>query len=1067
MAMAQTRTITGRVVSADDNMGIPFANVMARGTTVGVISDLEGNYSIDVPEGTTHLEFSFVGFRTEIREIGALRTIDVMLASDAIGLDEVVVVGYGTVRRSHLTGSVSRIDGEALRDAPVSRLDQALIGRIAGVTISTTTSEAGADPVIRVRGMSSISAGGAPLIVVDGVPMPDAFSVIDPQDVESIDILKDAASTAIYGSRGANGVILITTRRGEIARPRYSFSMTQGLRWAYQRNDRLTYTEYVTKLFRERDLQRADPLFVMENVTPDANGFRNPNSIQIRNINHMTAAYILENHILGFSTDAEDWVLRNAAWNSTYNLSVSGGTRELQYLLSANISNDQGIMRDSEFNRIGLRARVDARLSDHVRVGVNLNPNFSQRQMPSMQLENFTRWPASMPVFHTEETAALTGRPVGSYAHPQDFTPGLFYEGVMPDGTVSFTNTGRPFGSGDLSPFWRLNNREMSRRDYRIPVSAYIDISLLEGLSFRSTQSFNLHFGDETLWDSRGRDAFGNPNRGVFITRQRVDFLTENIFTFDRTINNVHAINIIGGVTYQRVNFQHSRMEGENFPSDNIRTLNHATDIVRTGTWTRIEPAAILASYLARGTYAFRDRYLASASIRTDGSSRFGPDNRWGWFPAFSVGWRICQEDFMIPTRDWLDQLRVRISWGITGNDDIAALAFENLLLSSDYELGGGIHSGLGPYGSAIGNPRIGWEQTREWNYGLDVSFFHGRVGLSLDYYYAITDGLLLQQPTMSFTGSNVFWNNIGAVRNRGFEVEIQSVNVSQRNFRWASSFNFSTNQNKLLSLGGELRILNATPNFDRYVSIVGQVPIQFYGFRTDGVWRSQAEIDAAIAAGRVVNTSSVSDVPGGFRVVDANGNLITVIDDNSRTTLGNPFPRFTWGINNTFSAFGFDLSFLVNGVQGLSIYNDDGRYVENLRTARRWVENRWVSPNNPGDGRTPNHESGSGVANVGMTDWVVQNGSYIALRNVTLGYTLPREIAQRFSLRSVRFHVSAENLLYIWNIGMRGTTPYKGINPEARSGTGGRGANPLIDGFQRGGFPIQSSIVFGLNINF
>ncbi|MCL2412522.1 MAG: TonB-dependent receptor [Bacteroidales bacterium] len=1073
MAMSQTRTITGRVVSADDNMGIPFANVMARGTTIGVISDLEGHYSIDVPENVTHLEFSFLGFRSEIREIGANRTIDVTLSSDVVGLDEVVVVGFGTQRRSHLTGAVARVSEEQLRDAPVSRLDQALIGRVAGLNVSTTSSEAGADPVIRVRGISSISAGSAPLVVVDGVPMADGLSFIDPQDVESIDILKDAASTAIFGSRGANGVILITTRRGEVARPRYSFSMTQGFRWAYQTNDRLTYTEYVTKLFRERDLRRIDPQFIMEadrvlsiSNWPDANGFRDPNRIQISNVHNMTSAYILENHIVGFATDAEDWVLRNAAWNQSYNLSVSGGTRELRYLLSANISNDQGIMRNSDFNRIGLRARIDARLSNHVTVGVNLNPNFSERQMPYQQLQDFTRWWSMIPIFHTEATAAFTGQPVGSYAHPAHFPTGLLYEGVMPDGSVGSTVSGRPSSSGQLSPFWRFDNGYLSRRDYRIPASAYIEITFLEGLSFRSTQSIFAHFGDQTDWRNRGWEP-GADNRGIFLTRQRIEFLSENIMTFNRTINRVHDINVVAGVTYQRINFQESRIEGWNFPSDNVRTLNQATRRDPAGTWTRRNPASILASYLARGTYAFRDRYLASASIRADGSSRFGPENRWGWFPALSVGWRICQEDFMLPTREWLDQLRVRVSWGITGNDDIAALAFENLLLTSNYELGSTIQPGVGPYAHAIGNPRIGWEQTSEWNYGLDVSFFQGRIGFSLDYYYAITDGLLLQQPTMSFTGSNVFWNNIGAVRNRGVEVELQTVNVSQRNFRWSTSLNFSTNQNKLLSLGGELLIPITTGDFDQYRSIVGQTPIQFFGFRTDGVWRSQAEIDAAVAAGRnTEGTSLVNDVPGGLRVTDANGNINVVIDNNSRTTLGNPFPRFTWGINNSFSGWGFDLSFLLQGVQGLSIYNDDVRYNENMRTSRRMVENRWISPNNPGDGLTPNFETGTGVHQA-MTDWAIQNGSFIALRNVTLGYTLPRQIAQRFSLRSVRVHVSAENLLYLWNIGHNSVTPYMGINPEARAGVGGRGANPLIDGFQRGAFPIQSSLIFGLNINF
>jgi len=1068
--MAQSRTITGRVLSADDNFGIPFASVVVQGTTTGTVTDLDGNFSFAVPDDATHLVFSFMGFQTRVIEIGAQRTIDVMLSSDAIGLDEVVVVGFGTQRRSHLTGSVARVGEEMLRDAPVTRLDQALIGRVAGMTVSTTSSEAGADPVIRVRGISSISAGSAPLVVVDGVPMQDGLSFIDPQDVESVDILKDAASTAIFGSRGANGVILITTRRGEVARPRYSFSMTQGFRWAYQVNDRLTYTEYVTKLFRERDLRRRDPQFVLDHVAPDDNGFRNPNLINISSMHNMMANYILENHIVGHATDAEAWVLRNRAWNQTYNFSVSGGTRELQYLISANFSTDQGIMRDSEFNRIGLRARIDANLSPNVQVGVNLNPNFSERHMPYVQLHDFTRWWSPIPIFHNEASAAFTGQTVGSYAHPYHFGAGLLYEGMLPDGTIGFTNTGRPTASAQLSPFWRFDNGFHSRRDYRLPASAYLDISFLEGLSFRTTQSIFIHVGDETDWRNRGWEP-GSENRGIFSTRQRVEFLSENILTFDRTINNVHAVNVIAGVTYQRTNFQYSRIEGWNFPSDNIRTLNQATRIDPVGTWTRINPSSILASYLARGTYAFRDRYLASASIRADGSSRFGPENRWGWFPAFSVGWRICQEDFMADTRAWLDQLRIRASWGITGNDDIAALAFENLLLTANYELGGAVQPGIGPYSNVIGNPRIGWEQTEEWNFGLDVSVFEGRVGVSVDYYYAITDGLLLMQPTMGFTGSNVFWNNVGAVRNRGVEIELTTVNINQRNFRWMSSFNFSANRNKLLSLGGEMRIHNTTENFDQYVAIVGQVPIQFYGFRTDGVWRSQAEIDAAVAAGRVVNTSLVRDIPGGFRVVDPNGNLHAVIDNNSRTTLGNPFPRFTWGMNNTFRVHDFELSFLLQGVQGLSIYNDDGRYNENMRTARRWVENRWISPNNPGDGRTPNFETGMGTGGTGVhqaaTDWLVQNGSFLALRNVTLGYTLPRDFAQRLRLRSVRVHVSAENLLYLWNIGHNNVARYKGINPEARSGTGGRGGNPLIDGFQRGGFPIQSSLVFGVNVNF
>jgi TonB-linked SusC/RagA family outer membrane protein len=803
----------------------------------------------------------------------------------------------------------------------------------------------------------------------------------------------------------------------------------------------------------------------MENIVPpEGSSFRDPNRIVINNINNMTAAWILENHIVGYATDAEDWVLRNLAYNNTWNMSVSGGTREVRYLVSANYSNDQGIMRNSDFNRIGLRARIDATLSPNVRVGVNINPNFSESQRPYLQLQDFTRWWSMIPIRHNEASAAFTGRPVGSYAHPACFPRGLLYEGIMPDGSVALTNTGIPSSSGQLSPFWRFDNGYRSNRNYRVTASAYVDVSFLKDFTFRSTQSFVVNNRDDKDWRNTGYDP-GSQNRGIFSTRQQVDFLTENILSYNKTVNRHHAVNVIGGVTYQSIRIQASRMEGHNLPSDNVRTLNQAARIDPAGTWTRIEPASILASYLSRATYAFRDKYLASASVRTDGSSRFGPDNRWGWFPAVSAGWRISEEDFMLPTRNWLDQVKFRVSWGITGNDDIAALAYENLLLIANYELGNTVQPGVGPYANIVGNPRIGWERTREWNYGLDVSMFNGRLGLTLDYYYALTDGLLLRQPTMSFTGSNTYWNNIGAVRNRGVELELSTVNISQRNFRWSTAFNISANRNRLLSLGGELQILNHGDNFDRYVSIVGQVPIQFYGFKTDGVWRSQAEIDAAVAAGRRISTSQVADLPGGLRVVDANGNVNVVIDDNSRTILGNPFPNFTWGINNTFTGRGFDLSFLVNGVQGLSLYNDDGRYNENMRTARQWVENRWISPNNPGDGKTPNFETGVGVHQA-STDWVIQNGSYIALRNITVGYTLPRQLATKLKIRSVRAFVSIENCLYLWNIGNKDVARYKGINPEART-TSGTYSNPLISGFQRGGFPIQSSYVLGLNINF
>ncbi|MDR1974954.1 MAG: TonB-dependent receptor [Bacteroidales bacterium] len=1055
-AQTQNRTLTGRVVSANDNMGIPFANVLVKGTSTNSATDVNGNFSIEVPADAKQLEVSFLGFKTSVIDITGSSSYTITMKEDAQNLDEVVVIGYGTQRKSHLTGSISKINDNEIKELPVSMLGQALIGKVAGLNISNITSEAGVTPSIRIRGVGSITASSEPLVVVDGVPIQDGLNFVEASDVESVEILKDAASTAIYGSRGANGVILVTTKGGQVAKPKYTFTTTQGYRRPYKLNERYTYTEYVNQLYRERDLRRNDPQYLEEN------GYTSPEQVQITNQKNMNAAYILENQIVGFATNWEELSMRDFAYNGSYQLSVSGGTKDVKYYISGNYSSDEGIMVHSQYDKISFRAKIDATLSKYVKVGVNLNPSYSKRERPFRQQTDYTRWWSCFPVYHTQETVDFLAQQgifvnVGDYTQAQDFA-GLLFTGTTVDGEY-WSDIGTISTTKNTQPAWINNNGKRLQDDYRLQSSAYVDVNIYKGLTFRSTNSVYVSYLNYSEFKRTDLTKIPEMNQATERTGLTVNFLTENLLHYNTIIKKHHNISAVAGITYQTINYKRSQIVGQNFPTENIQSLNQATEILPDQTWTVIDPARTLASYLARANYAYRDKYLFSASIRADGSSRFGPENKWGWFPSVSVGWRLSEEDFIASQKAWLDQLKLRVSWGLTGNDDIAALAYEDIISSANYELGDGdVVPGMSPTDDALGNAWIGWEQTSEWNAGFDFSVFGGRIGLTGDFYYAITDGLLLKQTSMAFTGHNLFWNNIGTVRNKGLEFELSTVNVDMKNFKWKTSFNISHNSPRLLGLGGETQLINQGENFDEYISLIGEKPIQYYGYKTDGVWISMAEINEARANG-LTSTLSNYFIPGGLKIVDVHEDGI--INELDRTTIGDPYPDFIWSITNSFSFFGVDISIMLQGVQGVEIYNDDGRYNENVRTSATWnTPDRWVSPNNPGDGYTPFEYNGF---QKGSTDYVIENGSFLSIRNITVGYTLPSKYLKKIPVKGFRIYLTAENPLYVWNIGNKDVQKYRGINPEARKSND----NPLMDGLQNGSFAIQSSYAVGISLTF
>lgn len=1045
-ALAQGKNISGIVISTEDNKPLQGVTVQVKGTSRTALTDVNGRYRIDAAPGDVLL-FSYVGFLALEKTVGDETTLNMNLAPDIKSSNEVVVIGYGTVKKSSVTGAVAKYKNERLDEIPVSRLDQALQGKMAGVQIQNLTSEAGAAPKISIRGISSINAGPNPLVVVDGHPVPDGLAFVNPADVESVEVLKDAASAAIYGSRGASGVILITTKSGVADKPKYSLKLSSGVRSPFKIHPIMNVSRYTELMFREAEMRAKDP------------------SVPVNQQNLITAPeramYVIENQLLGgISTDWQDEALRNSNITNLQ-FGVSGGKKEVKYYISGSYQKDDAMIYNSSFDRATLRTKFDIQLSNRIKINLNLNPSFTTRERPAVNYTDFYRFYSYIPVRHNAQTAAFVSQvPQWGGIRPGDFAQARHfnnrvYSGTMPDG--SLWNSGSaviPFNTQNNTPKSIMDTRSITADEYRLLSSGDITVKLAEGLELKSLVSAYVSYTESEDFAQRNNTADGQVNRGVFGKLTNTDLLNENTINYNKKYRK-HNFGVLAGFTAQKTIIEQSQAAGTEFPSDEIRTLNTALLIEPANTFTLKNRIGLL-SYLGRFSYSFDEKYIFSASYRTDGSSYFAPGRKWGSFPSVSAGWVVSREKFMDKV-NWINQLKLRASYGATGNNSIVEFAWLDLLFPDNYSFGtgtGNIASGVALSPTILSNPDITWERSFATNLGIDVSFLNNKFSLSADYFVTQTDKLLLQQAAMGFTGVNQTWNNIGKLRNRGLEIEITTNNFSRKNFKWKTSANFSITRNKLLDLGGEAFQLNFGERNEIYRAAVGNPLVQFFGYKTDGVWISQAQVDSARAVDRGTTLSNYF-VPGGLRLVDVNDD--GKIDPNDRTLIGNPIPEFSWGITNNITWKSFDLSFLFQGVQGVDIINGDANYNESRRINETYVKNRWVSPLFPGDGKTPYFTNGF---NWMLTDYVVEDGSYICLREVTLGYTLPKKLAQRVKLGSLRFYCSGQNL-HMWM-----AKNYRGLNPEARL-TSGPYASPLILGYQRGVFPLARTVVFGLDINF
>lgn len=1053
--IAQIAIVKGTISDSKGDV-IIGASIFLKGTSNGTISDLQGNFSLKINDLKKDvLTVSYIGYKTETVQILGKTNLNISLQESAINLDEVVAIGYGSSKKSHLTGSVGKLTGENILDVPTSDITTAIQGRISGVSINNTTSEVGVTPQIRIRGIGSISADATPLIVVDGFPVDGGLETLNPNDVVSIEVLKDASSAAIYGSRAANGVILVTTKSGDVEKPTYSIKVYGGYKSALKLHEMMNYSEFVDNV--------CTPLWNANNTAATSR------------YSYLAAAWLEKQ--LG-ETDWQKLGLQNA---NTLNgqFSVSGGKDATKYFVSVGYIKDDGLVAQNFSDKFSGRIKLDTKLSNKINFGVNINATLGSSSRPRNNYIDFARFPTWIPVRHNEFTSTLTGAKNGAYAQPRDFniSSAIYPIGLVQDENENWiagidengnqTKVGaNPYNSQNNNPISILDGYYQEAKSYQGLGSAYLNWNLLKGLTLKTSNGFNLRYQTNLRYIYANASKDGESNSSTQSGVLTSNWLSENTLNYKTSLNE-HDIDFLAGFTAEQTIINTMLLYGLGFPSDYIYTSNAATSFGlldsngNMATGSRRDSKSMV-SLLGRVNYSYANKYLASIAFRTDGCSLFGEKKRWASFPSVSLGWRITEEAF-IKNIKWISNMKLRGGYGITGNNKIPYNANTNLYSGSNYSLGtgtGSITTGLANNSNVYGNESLTWEQTEEWNLGLDFGIVKNRISLSTDVYYSKTHALLFKRPLQSYTGFTQSWANIGRVMNKGVEITLETNNIATKRIKWNTNLNFSITKNMLLELGGEKQIITTGYSGERYINRVGNPVIQFYGYKTKGVIK--AVQDETTGNYQTPNGtaywSNVYTQPGYLDIEDQDANGI--IDERDLTVIGDPYSDFTYGITNTFKIMGIDASFLIQGVQGGQLINAEMTYNDMYRRNKRYhPELSWMSNTAQGDGIHPNVLSGIAGANWIYTDYVVQDASYACLRNVTIGYALNKKTTKKLGVSKFRIYATANNLLYWMDNG------YLGINPEYRN-TNSPYDSPLVAGYQRGSFPVVSTYTFGFDIN-
>lgn len=1029
----QPVTITGKVtdVEGDPMIGV---TVMVKGTSQGTITNSEGIYSLSNVSDDAILRFSFVGYSAQEVEVNNRTKINITLTEDALALDEIVVIGYGTQQRRDITGSVASVSAEELENISSADFTRALAGQMPGVQVIQSTGAPGGGVVIRVRGTGSISAGNDPLYVVDGVPVNNAnsslaqgsgpdqpvnpLSTLNPDDIASLEVLKDASATAIYGSRGSNGVILITTKRGQAGEPTVRYNVTTGLQQVEKKIDLLNEREVAEFWIEARTNSWVD------------NGGSPDDPFDERPGRYSVPPEYRNPEELGEGTNWQDEIFRTA-YMQNHQLSVSGGNKDARYYVSGNFADEQGIIINSGFKRYSFRTNLDAELSDNVRIGLNFNPSFAEHDRVNAE-GHFAAFDGGV------ISTALTMVPSIS---PQQ----------LPDGTYENMAGFWPAAVGLANPV-ALTKVKHDLTHLELISNAFAEWDIIDNLTLKTSIGVNVSSFNAESFHPSNISQNNNPapiipfgNEGKTELRS---WISETTIDYPFNIGDNNSFSLLLGNTIQMNTLDVLQAFASNYPNNLVETVN--AGIITDVTSTQNESS--LLSYFGRLNYEFDEKYLLTAHLRTDGASNFGEENRWGVFPSLSVGWRISEELFM-NTLSTISNLKLKASYGLTGNNSIGNYGAIGLLGITNYVLGesGSVVSGLSP--STFSNPQLGWEKTRELNTGLELGLLENRLFLSAEYYSKLTTDLLLNVNIPTTTGFSSALQNIGEVENKGWEFMLSTHNLTG-SFRWETDLNMTFLNNEVLALGpsGDPIISpGGMPSSRTHITQIGQPIGSFFGYVMEGVFVDQDDVDA--------NPQNRFDEarPGDAKFKDMNGDGELTTDD--RTVLGNAIPDFTYGINNTFSYANFKLTVLLQGVSGGEILDLKG-WIANMASNGNQLQhnwnNRWKSPEEPGNGKVFRAMRDNSNRSTSLSSMDVHDASYLRIRNIRLDYQLPRKLFGGLISNTIAY-LSIQNVYTF--------TKYDkfGYNPE----TSVNGGNALTPGTDFGGYPLTRVFTIGLNVEF
>jgi TonB-linked SusC/RagA family outer membrane protein len=976
----QELNISGTVLDSK-NDPVVGATVLVKGTTNGTTTGINGDYNIAASPDAT-LVFSFLGMAAHEEPVSGRGRVDVVMGENVQAIEDVVVVGYGTVRRKDLTGAIASVGGKTLNDRAVNSVGQALQGRMAGVYIVDNGNPHN-NVSLKIRGLGTVNDSD-PLYVIDGVPATLGLNSINNEDIASVDVLKDASATAIYGSRGANGVVIITTKRGH-GDGTLNIKANYGISQATNVPSFLNAAQYAS---------------LNNQMLTEAGIATNPDWA--------------DPELLGAGTDWVNAMLRTAHTQS-YTLSYSGGSDKSNYYVSGGYTNQEGIVQSVGFQRVTLQFNGDYKVKSWVKFGNNI-------------------------------TFSADNKTNGSYDLAQVFRS-LPTQNIYDDDGNFDGPSGNPIWNGTLrNQYGTAMLNKNSTEGYNLLGNAYAEFSILDGLKFKSVAGSQLTFVKNSSFTPKYEwKPTPVPTTSVYKgASYYFTYLLDNYFTYEKIFGN-HSVNVMAGASLQWGENDWFNGEVKDFLKDEIQQVDNAKEI---SSFRGSGSEWAIASFMLRANYAYADRYLLTATVRRDGSSRFGPKHRWGTFPSFSAAWRLSEESFY--DKNWVvSDVKIRAGYGITGNQNIGDYSFASAYNTGVYTFNGNVVNSLVAH--KMPNPSVHWEEVRQTNIGADVGFFKNSVRLSFDLYNKNTEDMLVKMSVPVSSGyddQDVPMINAGKVNNKGIELNLSADIFSQKDFQWTADFNIAFNKNKIISLNSDV------PDYYGGVEMSGNTRVNaeghpigsFYGHVANGLFQTQGEVDNW-AIQTVGTNSTNSTAAGDIRFLDLDNS--GVIDDDDRTFIGNPMPDLTYALNNSLSYKGFDLSIFFQGIYGNDVFNANRMYLEAMSAAQNQmatVLDRWTVEGSSNS--MPRAVLGDPNKNVRSSSRFIEDGSYLRLKDLTLGYTLPASIAKKIAMNNLRVYFSCKNLFTITN--------YSGFDPEIG-----------VNGFDLGHYPVTRMFSVGIDIKF